>query len=248
MAQPAYLNPLRSPLLPVWDLEGALTRLPAEMRAQVAWTKAPAEAALARLAAEPITDSLLEEVARAITRPVVTVTTALWRTFAGRNAWQSELEATFRQNAVLLRAFVSSGESGDTLAWCQGFLRSLFSLTTVLDMDSWGSMRDEDLAPAIEHPDFLALMKAQASLLAALELARDKGDADRAAELIDVAFLELCELQDSLRRAGLWVSPFSGETPEERAERTLRYARQTRQSLSEHDVQVLEDARVRALR
>ena len=72
--------------------------------------------------------------------------------------------------------------------------------------------------------------------------------ASRAAELLEAAFMFLCELQDRLRQDGLWLNPFVGESPDERAERTLRYARQAREALSEDDAETLDAGRLRTLR
>ena len=248
VAQTAFPPTVRPSVLPLWDFEAALRRLPAELRATVAWTKAPALAALARLESEPLTDHLLEDVGMALGRPLVAVTSALWKALASRDAWQSELESALRQDTALMNQFLADTDARETLAWCLGIVRSLVGLTSIVNMDVLERLHEEELASVVQQPQFVLLMKGQAALLGALQVARNHGDPGRAAELLEAAFMFLCELQDRLRQDGLWLNPFVGESPDERAERTLRYARQAREALSEDDAETLDAGRLRTLR
>ncbi|MBI3200840.1 MAG: hypothetical protein HYZ29_04785 [Myxococcales bacterium] len=231
-------------MLPLWDIEAALARLPAELRAKVAWAKAPARAGLSRLESERPTNELLEEVAKVLAKPFIAVASALWKALASRDAWQSELESALRQDTALMNQFLADDDTRETLAWCLGFMRSLVGLTSIVNMEVLERLQEEQLASVVEQPQFIVLMKAEAALLGTLQIARNGGDPQRTAELIDLAFMLLCEMQDGLRRDGSWLNPFVGESAEERAERTLRYARQVRDVLSEDDVEVLDAARL----
>lgn len=249
MAQPASPLDVRPGVLPLWDIDAALARLPAEQRAKVAWAKAPARAALSRLENEALTDELLEQVAKAFAKPLMAVTSALWEVLATREAWQTELEATFRDDTALMSRFLGGREDAqDTLNWCLEFVRRLVELTSMVNIPLLGNHSQDELSRATERPQFVVLMKAEVALLAALQIARISGDPERVAELIDLAFVALCEVQDSMRQDGLWLNPFVAESPDERAERTLRYARQARNVLSEEDVETLDAARLRSLR
>lgn len=246
MAQPASPLDVRPGVLPLLDIDAALARLPAEQRAKVAWAKAPALDALSRLDNEALTDDLLEDVAKAFAKPLMAVTSALWEVLATREAWQSELEASFRDDTALMSDFLGDREdTQDTLNWCLGFVRRLSELTSMVSIQVLGK---DDLSRTTEQPQFVVLMKAEVALLAALHIARGSGDPERAAELIDLAFIALCQVQDELRKDGLWLSPFVAESPDERAERTLRYARHVRDALSEDDAETLDAARLRSLR
>ena len=92
MAQPASPLDVQPGVLPLWDIDAALARLPAEQRAKVAWAKAPALAALDRLEGEPLTDELIAEVAAVIAKRLAAVTSAQWQSIDIREAWQSLAE------------------------------------------------------------------------------------------------------------------------------------------------------------
>ena len=147
-----------------------------------------------------------------------------------------------------MNQFLADTDARETLAWCLGIVRSLVGLTSIVNMDVLERLHEEELASVVQQPQFVLLMKGQAALLGALQVARNHGDPGRAAELLEAAFMFLCELQDRLRQDGLWLNPFVGESPDERAERTLRYARQAREALSEDDAETLDAGRLRTLR
>jgi hypothetical protein len=66
--------------------------------------------------------------------------------------------------------------------------------------------------------------------------------------LLDVAFLELNKFRATLRKAGVFLTPFPTETVEDRRRGLLESAERLRRSLSDDDWRVLEQARVRNLR
>lgn len=77
------------------------------------------------------------------------------------------------------------------------------------------------------------------------ELHADTADGN---ELIDVAFLEFMQVRDQLRREGFWLSPFPGETSDDRRKDALKYALRLREALRESDWKELDDARMGDLR
>lgn len=248
MAQPALTLNARPGVLPLWDIDAALGRLPVEVRASLNWTSAAARQALDSLATEPLTDDLINDVTRSFWKPFEAVTRASRKLLATRDAWQTRMEHSLREDAELMNGFLTSDDSRETLAWCLGFFRALFGLISTVDFDRLQQWNEKDIAALSEQPGTLLLMRAEGCLLAALRIARDKRDEERAEELVDVAFLALCEAQDLFRHEGLWLAPFAGETPTERAERTLRYARHVREELSDADAEMMESARMHNLR
>lgn len=248
MAQPALPLNVRPGVLPLWDIDAALERLPAEMRASLQWTAGATRRALARLAIEPLTDALLDDVARSFWKPMNEVTRALRKVLATRDAWQSQIEDALRDDTELMNDFLASDNTRDTLAWCLGFFRALFGLMSNIDIQRAQYPDERELAAFLGQPPMSLLMRAEACLLGALRIARDKGDEQRAEELVDVAFLALCSVQDEFQREGLGFKPFADETPAERAERALRYARHVREGLSEADAELMESARMHDLR
>lgn len=147
-AQPASPLDVRPGVLPLLDIDAALARLPAEQRAKVAWAKAPALDALSRLGSEVLTDDLLD-VAKAFAKPLMAVTSALWEALATREAWQSELEASFRDDIALMSQFFGDREdTQDTLDWCLGFVRQLAELTSMVSTHVLGSEDDAETLDA----------------------------------------------------------------------------------------------------
>ena len=84
--------------------------------------------------------------------------------------------------------------------------------------------------------------------MAAFEAAREQAAREQALELIDFAFLEFMTVRDQLRREGFWLSPFPGETSEERRAGALKYGLRLRDTLTDNDWKALDGARMGDLR
>ena len=237
------------PAIPVLDVETALSRLPAEARARVAWAKRPIENGLARLRTEPLTDALVAQVADETWKPVASLGRAAWEIIGSDlDEWRARFVDDFKEEERQLADFVGDDDSRDTLRWVLGLLQSFLGLTLSLPPDFMIQV-DEPLFSALgADEEFKPYIRALIVLMGAAETRKTEGDRERARELLDVAFLELNKFRATLRRAGVFLTPFPNETVEKRRHGLLDSADRLRRSLSDEDWPILEQARMRDLR
>ena len=226
-----------------------LSRLPAEARARVAWAKRPIENGLARLRTEPLTDDLVAQVADETWKPVASLGRAAWEIIGSDlDEWRARFVDDFKEEERQLADFVGDDDARDTLRWVLGLLQSFLGLTLALPPDFMTEL-DEPLFSALgADEEFKPYIRALIVLMGAAETRKAGGDRERARELLDVAFLELNKFRATLRRAGVFLTPFPNETVEERRHGLLDSADRLRRSLSDEDWRVLEQARMRDLR
>ncbi|MBX3186512.1 MAG: hypothetical protein KF819_05835 [Labilithrix sp.] len=242
--------PAGSSAFTVLDVESILARLSAEARARVIWARGPIQEVLFQLQEEPLTDELVASAARRAWNPVWSLSRAFREAFATNpEQWRAALAADLKRDGEILERIVADEDSRETLRWIFGLLRSYYDLVvTAVPPDVILSAPEGEIAGLADDKDFQPLFAGQIALLAAIDAAKVAGRADRARDLLDVAFLELKKAQVSLQRHGLWLTPFPSETQEQRGDRAIRYAERLREVLSEEDVQVLDAARLQTLR
>ena len=113
---------------------------------------------------------------------------------------------------------------------------------------SSATLTKTQLAKLTADPRLLGPMKSLVTLMAALECPSRSVRAGQAIELLEIAFIEMMELRDLLRRQGFALPLFSDKTPEQMRKATLRYALGLRNALSVEDWAALDDARMTDLR
>jgi hypothetical protein len=237
------------PAIPVLDVETALGRLPAELRARVAWAKRPIENALARLRSEPLTDDLVAEVADEAWRPVASLSRAAWEIIGSDlDEWRARFVDDFKVEERQLAEFVGDEDSRDTLRSVLGLLKSFLGLTLAVPFDFLAQLDEAHFAALGADQEFKPYIRALVVLMAAAETRKAQGDPERGRELLDVAFLQLNKFRATLRRAGVFLTPFPNESVEERRQGLLESADRLRRSLSDDDWRVMDQARVRDLR
>ena len=247
MAQPAHSPPPVGGTLPVLDVEAMLGRLPSQSRANVTWAKKPISEGLARLRSEPITDELVAAVAEQVMVPMQAIGGVAWKALATNlDSYRAAVMTDFANEEDRLAAFVDDEDSRDTVAWITGLLRAFYAtvLATVTPQQRV-SVDERELSALPELPSF---KRGVAALMAATEEARLGGDQRRARDLVDVAFLQLTQLRDVLRRHGLQLSAFPYATTEQRRESLGHAARRVREALTSDDWSALQAARVADLR
>jgi hypothetical protein len=225
--------------------------LPAEVRAQVRWVEPAFAGLLCRLKDEPLTDDVVAEVGREAARPVTTLGAAVFKQYLARpEQWRAAIAEALRRDAAILEHFLPDQHSHESFAWVKGLMTSYFDEL----LRHMGNVEADHVDTAISNlggelpAEIHAWTCAQMALAAALDLAKHDGDAMRSTDLIDVAFLRLLKFRDALAARGILLTPFPNETPQERAERVQRYAKLCREVLTEEDMRVLDDARLRTLR
>lgn len=232
------------------DVEEVLKRLPAEVRAQVAWTQKPIEEGLLRLRSEPLTDGLVAEVLEPLIRPFLTIGRVTWKWLAkNRDDFLALVMQDFRSREERLTAFLDTEDAIDTLRWVVGRLRSFYVLSFSLPVpEQLPQVGDEAWTDTVLGPEFKAIMTGLVCFMAASDEAKTGSDRERAHDLLDVAFLQLTKLGEVTHDLGLWVSAFPSETLEERRARLLRDADRLREVLVDEDWALLEQARMHDLR
>jgi hypothetical protein len=239
--------------VPVLDVEEVLARLPAQVRARVAWAQRPIEDALDRLRSQPLTDELIGEVADRIQEPLHAIGSAAWGALLGNHEEsRALLMDVFRRDEELLARFLRDDDARDTLQWVVGLLRSFFnvffSLIARLPLELLVSQAGKPAAGAGLEPEAKPFFGGLVALMASVREAKQRGDQGRAAELLDVCFLELREFRGFMLQHGVSLSAFPDETVAERHRRVLESVARLRKSFSDEDWRVLDEARVHDLR
>lgn len=250
MAVPAV--PIASPVrgVPSLDVQSLIQRLPAEIRAGVAWAQRPIERALERLGTEPLTDELVAGVTRQALKPLLSVSLAVWQAMAPNpEKWRTLLLDDFRREEEQLRLFLADEEAADTLRCVSGELRSLYELAFMLGHADDPSALDHAALDELETDTELeSLMRSSIAMTAATQLSKQNGDRGRAHDLLDVAFLELRRFGSVLAKRGMLLVAYPDESVPEREQRRLRAIRSLRGSLTDADWVIVEQARMRDLR
>lgn len=227
-----------------------LRRLPADDRASLIWARKPIADALLRLRTEPLTDGLLEAVARSLMAPMQAIGAAIWRTFSeNMDELRAALMSDFSKEEASLVTFLEDDDSRTTLTWITGFLRSLYStIFSNLPMDELAPVFEQEVAELEQQPEAIGSFIGLATLMAAAEEARADGRVERARELVDCSFLQFREIRDRLRQEGLNLSAFPFETTEQRRDRLRKAVTHLRTALSQEDWRAISEARVSTLR
>jgi hypothetical protein len=238
------------PAIPVLDVETVLGRLPAEARARVAWAKKPIENGLARLRSEPLTDELIAKVADETWKPLVSLGRVFWEIVgANRDEWRARFVDDFKREEEQLAAFVEQEDSRDTLRWVLGLLQSFLGMGLSVPPEFFTTIDESLFARLGVDEDLQPYFRTLVVLMAATESRKFGGEPQRARDLLDVAFLEMNKFRATLlRRHGVWLTRFPLENVEERHHGLLEAATRLRQTLSDDDWRVLEQARMRDLR
>lgn len=240
-------TPARAAL--VLDVDALLDRLPAQVRASLAWTKAPIAAQLRRLQSAPVTDSLLDETTRVIAAPLQT----LGRTFlefmaANQDVLRAAVMDDIGRDQRRVQSYFDDADAVDTAEWAFGFLRSFFNATLPLLELAVPTELENAIHHALEDSRMADLLRGQIALMGAIEAVKSEAPPEKVVELVEVAFLRLMRARDHFRKVGFWVSPFPEETTEQRRQDTLRYAQHLREMLTDDDWATFGQARFGDLR
>jgi hypothetical protein len=249
MALPATKLPF-----PVLDFGCLLDQLPAEVRAQLAWARKPIDDGLARLRTEALTDALVDEVALALRKPIIAAAVEAEQWLAGLTEQVDMFESEIEADRARVRALLPDDDSKDTLDWIMDFLQALMAaiVDATEDQPVPHALDVEEVEQEHDPPAFRAYLRGSVALMATIEIAKlpsaSATAVERAAELLDVAFLELMEFSD--RAADLLEAPFDppSTAPVHRGERLAFYAKAVRDTLTDADWEVIESARLGNLR
>jgi hypothetical protein len=230
---------------PMLDTERFLAQLPPRIRAGVVWAAQPIRVGLAKLRCDEPDHDQLARVSDELLEPLVSLIRAAVeavREDPGR--FERAVGSDLEQERVRLDTFLADEESRDTAEWAFELLDCVFSGGMMLltekepgvDLD----FRVEDLR---DSHAFVAYVRGTIALMAAVEEARIGVNRVVAADLVDLAFIELSALKEILASEGIELEPFADD--DQRMERFARNVEWLRSSLSEAEHQVLTGARLR---
>lgn len=178
--------------------------------------------------------------------PLESIVHAFWHVVeSDLDEWRAQFVDDFRTDEERLAEFLGDEDSRDTLGWVLGVLRSLieFSLLAPREPAQIDARVSGGTAEEVKP-----YVRALVALLAAFDAMRTAGSAGRARELVDMAFLHLNKFRVSLRTYGVFLTPYSGESVDQRVQRFKESAERVRHALSDADWDVLGHARMRDLR
>jgi hypothetical protein len=227
--------------LSVRALEDLCEHLTAEERAKLRWSPHQVRDAVLRFVEQP-DDQALERAAHTVAEMMMDLAPLFLRRLGRMELFRAEFDVAWRADLERIRSYLppASADAAEwaTRAWVgivEDALSSYpqdFSLTTVSN-------------PTAEMLPFVLL---QTLLIAITEsIQRGKGK-ESVGALAFRAYETAKHLVALLRRSGLNVEPFRGESPEDRVARMRRYAEHVRASMTDDDIATLDAARLGELR
>lgn len=239
------------PPLSVRDLTALVAQLPPAERAALTWAPAAIEVELKRLREEPLSEDLVNACTLAIFTRSSTVLAAAARVL-GAPGFLAALSGIYHAEGERLEEFLPDAGARRSARWAMrtfvGFLQVILVATEIRDAGLDPSLPEQpDLAEAFKD-DAAGVVRAVVLLMAAISIAEQDGDKERAAELADLAFLEASRGVDYLARLGLSVAVEPEGPSAQRGRRVLECVEEARAALAPEDVAVLVQARLRELR
>lgn len=233
--------------LSVADLERLVASLPAQQRAAIAWVPRDLRDAIDAIRrSDDVTSALLSKTAQQIFRLVLPVIEPI-ATALGGDRLSVEVSTLWHKELDHLRRFLPDPAAVHAAEWTfrafDAVLKTVLPSVGPAELaEAFGAIKAGALPLEMFASPPGALFRAQALVMAAIAEAEAGGDADKAAELIDHAVLEMAATIDILGRIGITVDPFANEPDDQRATRVLTYVQDVRDVLTADDIQRTVDA------
>jgi hypothetical protein len=227
--------------LSVSDLERLVASLPAQQRAALAWTPRDLRAAIDSIRrSDDVTDEVLATAAEQIFRLILPVIEPI-ATLLGGSRLSAEVSTLWNKELSNLRTFLPDPPAVHAAEWIfrafDGIMRTVLqSIDRAEIAEAFGALEGLGLPPEMFKSEAGALFRAQALMMAAIAEAEERGDAEKAAQLIDHAVLEMATTIDMAGRIGLTIDPYQGEAQDQRAARLLGYVQDIRDTLTTEDI------------
>src|SRR5205085_477811 len=116
--------------------------------------------------------------------------------------WRARLVDDFNNEERILAAFVEDEHSRDTLRSVVGLLHAFTALGLAVPAEAIHQFDDTVIDQLRRDEEFRPYLRGIVALMGANETRKAAGDAERARDLLDVAFLELSKFRAMLRRHG----------------------------------------------
>ena len=237
--------------LSVEGVQRLIDRLPAETRARLAWAPTELSGALESFLDGAMDEASLASFVSELGRVFTSIWPAVFSLVEHPGLLRSELETAWRSEASRLCSSLDPG-TADAAEWT---IRAWIAFGD-LSLSLMGAAKEEvkralasvDMATDESLAQRGSPLRVQALIMAAVEAVRRGQPRAVVAELVLRAFDEMHTLMEHVEAAGLRLDPFKGETLAERAARARRYAEHVRDAVSDDDMRVIEESRLRRLR
>ena len=237
--------------LSIREISALVARLPATQRAALAWTPAALDRETEPLRQGLLTNDVVVECTRGVFRVFGELLPSLVQTLGAENFF-AEVEGGYADALRRLQVVLPDAGSKRSADWVvhaiQGFTKFVSHLP-VEEMEGLDAKSTQERG----FVDFLGsepagVFRAAVLLMAAISIADQGGDAERAAELCDLAFLNAAEGVDHLARAGILIASDVEGDAGSRGREILQAVEEARALLTADDVNALSQARLRDLR
>jgi hypothetical protein len=239
------------PPLSVRDLTALVAQLPPSERAALTWVPTAIEAELKRLRDEPLSADLVNACTLAVfiqsSKALAAIVSML-----GAPGFLAALSGIYHAEGGRLEEFLPDSGARRSARWAMrafvGVLQAILLVPEIRGASLDPSLlAQSDLAEAFKD-DAAGVVRAVVLLMAAISIAEQDGDKERAAELADLASLEVSRGVDHLARLGLSVELEPEGPSDQRGCRVLECVEEAMAALEPGDVAALVQARLRELR
>lgn len=237
--------------LSIHDLSGLIDELPASERAALAWAPAALQLEVRPLIAGPTTSDAIIAATAGVLRILGQLLPATAK-LVGAEHFTAQVSGAYQGELDRLRAFLDDAGARRSAEWAFRSLRSFFKLFSQIPKDQLAAVGTQAVvetafAEALRD-DAAGILRGMVLIVAAISIVDQAGDAERAAELCDLAFLEVSHGVDSLVGAGLSFLPEADQPSAESRRQILEAAEDVRTALTAEDLDSLSSARFRDLR
>lgn len=247
----AAVTKLETGPLSVEGVQRLIDRLPAETRVRLAWAPTELAGSVSSFLDGAMDEAALSALVSELGRVIASIWPAVFSMAAHPELLRSELEASWRAEAGLLRSSLDLG-TADAAEWTIRSWIAFVDLSLTLvgaAMEEVKRVLASDAAIFDERGGPRGSpLRVQALIMAAIEGVRRGTPQAVVGALVLRAFDEMQAVMEHARAIGLRIDPFKGETLVERAQRARRYAAHVRDALTQDDLRVLDEARLRRLR
>jgi hypothetical protein len=235
--------------LSIRDISALLERLPAGDRAALSWAPAALQHEIQPLREGPLTSDIVSSSTVAAFRVFAALMPSVMKVL-GTERFFSEADGAHSDALERLRWALPDAGSKRSAEWVVAALQRFTRFISRLPSEELARM---DVPTTLQdgfvdflHGEPAGVLRAAVLLMAAMSIADQGGDPERAAELCDLAFLNATDAADHLALAGIVVAPEMGAA--ERGLEILDAVEEARATLAPEDIVTLSSARLRDLR
>ena len=237
--------------LSIRDLSALLERLPTSERAALAWAPAALEQAIQPLREGPLTHDVVVSCSVGVFRVLGELFPSLVK-LLGAERFFSEVDGASTDALDRLRASLPDAGSKRSADWVVRAFQRFAARAAEASPQELAAVEAHSAAEAafVEflHRDAAGVLRAIVLLVAAMSIADQGGDPERAAELCDLAFLDAARAVAYLAPAGLAIASESLSTPGNRGRAILETVDEARAALGAEDIDALSRFRLHDLR